>query len=161
MAGHDRLTPQGRRFFAEIEKLKKLQVRIGYQDDGSMAAKRTKEGVEDASVSLLDVAMWNELGTVNSPPRPFLRQSVDDNAAKISAFCKAQLQRLAQGSTDADTILKQVGVMQKGLVQEKIESGNFEPNAPSTVKKKGSDKPLIDTARMRQSVNYVIQRKGG
>lgn len=161
MVGHDNITPQGRRFLAEIEKLKTLQVRIGYQDDGSLAAKRTKDGVEDASVTLLDVAMWNELGTVNSPPRPFLRQSVDDNASKISAFCRSQLQKLAQGTTDAETILKQVGVMQKGLVQEKIGNGDFEPNAPSTVKKKGSDKPLIDTARMRQSVNYVIQRKGG
>lgn len=161
MVGHDNITPQGRRFLAEIEKLKTLQVRIGYQDDGSLAAKRTKDGVEDASVTLLDVAMWNELGTVNSPPRPFLRQSVDDNASKISAFCGDQLQKLAQGTTDAETILKQVGVMQKGLVQEKIRNGDFEPNSPSTVKKKGSDKPLIDTARMRQSVNYAIQRKGG
>lgn len=152
MVGHDKLTPEGRRFFAEIEKLKAQQVRVGYQQ----GAAASEEGVDMA-----DIAMWNELGTVNSPARPFLRQSVDDNAAKISAFCKAQLQRLAQGSTDAETILKQIGVMQKGLVQEKIENGSFKPNAPSTVKKKGSDKPLIDTGRMRQSVNYVIQRKGG
>ena len=126
-----------------------------------MAAVRTEGGVEDADVSMLDVAMWNELGTANTPSRPFLRQSVDDNASKISAFCRAQLQRIAQGSADAQDVLNKIGVMQKGLVQEKIGNGSFEANAPATVKKKGSDKPLIDTGRMRQSVGYIVRRKGG
>ena len=161
MAGHDRMTPQGKRFYAEIENLKRLQVRVGFQDDGTMASKREGDSVTDAEVSLLDVAMWNELGTANSPSRPFLRNSVDDNASKISAFCRAQLKRIAQGSADAQDILKKIGVMQKGLVQEKIANGSFEANAPSTVKKKGSDKPLIDTGRMRQSVSYVVRKKGG
>lgn len=31
MAGHDRITPEGRRFFEQIEELKKLQVCVGYQ----------------------------------------------------------------------------------------------------------------------------------
>ena len=38
--------------------------------------------------------------------------------------------------------------------------GDFEPNAPSTIRKKKSDKPLIDTGRMRQSVMTVIDKKG-
>jgi len=37
----------------------------------------------------------------------------------------------------------------------------FPPHPPETKKQKGSDKPLIDTGRMRQSINYVIQEKGG
>ena len=39
--------------------------------------------------------------------------------------------------------------------------GGFAPNAESTIKKKGSDQPLIDTGYMRQSVNYVVKRRGG
>ena len=30
----------------------------------------------------------------------------------------------------------------------------------ATIKRKGSDKPLIDTGTMRQSVHYVIEKKG-
>ena len=48
----------------------------------------------------------------------------------------------------------------RGLVQETIKEGEFSPNAPSTIKKKGSDKPLIDTGHMRQSVMTVVDRKG-
>ena len=60
----------------------------------------------------------------------------------------------------AEQSLKQIGVFGVGLVQEKIESGSYEPNAPSTIRKKKSDKPLIDTGKMRQSVKYVIRKKG-
>ena len=60
----------------------------------------------------------------------------------------------------AESVLKKIGIFQKDLMQEKITSGSFTPNAPATIKKKGSSHPLIDSGRMRQSVNYVIQKKG-
>lgn len=47
------------------------------------------------------------------------------------------------------------------MIQKEIVNGDFVPNSPETIKRKGSDKPLIDTGRMRQSINYVIQEKGG
>lgn len=148
----DTVTPKGRKFLAEIEKLKRLQVRVGYQQGDAQ---------EDDGVDLCDVAMWNELGTSNAPSRPFMRDSVDKNEDKINAFLKAQLKKLAAGETDAEGILKAIGVFQKGLVQKQIVDGDFVPNAPRTIRKKKSDKPLIDTGRMRQSVNFVIKEKGG
>ncbi|MBE6666811.1 MAG: hypothetical protein E7607_00680 [Ruminococcaceae bacterium] len=148
----DKLTPDGEKFYAEIEKLKKLQVRVGFQQGTAQ---------EEDGTDICDVAMWNELGTSSTPSRPFLAMSVDDNADKINAFLKGQLKLLAQGRTTAEGILKAIGVFQKGLIQEKIKSGDFEPNAPSTIAKKGSDKPLIDTGTMRQSVNFAVTKKGG
>ena len=85
---------------------------------------------------------------------------MDENGEKIGAFCQSEIQKVAQGGT-AQGALEALGVFGKGLVQEKISTGDFEPNAPSTIRKKGSDKPLIDTGRLRQSVNYVIKPKGG
>ena len=60
----------------------------------------------------------------------------------------------------AEKILKETGVFQVSLIQEKIENGSYEKNADATIERKGSDKPLIDTGRMRQSVHYVIEKKG-
>lgn len=150
MAGYDRLTPEGKRFYEELRNLKDKQVFIGYQ---------AGEVVDDKGVDMAQIAMFNELGTSDSPSRPFLRMSVDDNQDKINAMCKAQADSIAGGGT-AEQALKKLGVFGVSLVQEKIESGTFEPNAPSTIRKKRSDKPLIDTGRMRQSVKYVIQKKG-
>ena len=150
---HDRLTPEGQRFFQEIEKLKKLQVRVGYQEGEKFYDEGGKK------VDLLDVAMFNELGTSSTPSRPFMRDSVDDNADKISSFCKSKLKAIASGKKTAGEVLKEIGVMQVGLVQQTIREGDFAPNAPSTIKKKGSDKPLIDSGQMRQSVHFVITDK--
>ena len=132
--GWDRLTPEGEKFFRQIDELQDKEVFVGFQ-----AGKVT----DDRGVDMAQIAMWNELGTSTAPSRPFLRKSVDENA----------------GGT-AEQSLKQIGVFGVGLVQEKIESGSYEPNAPSTIRKKKSDKPLIDTGRMRQSVKYVIRKKG-
>ena len=152
--GHDRLTPEGRRFLAELEKMKRMEVRVGYQ---------AGEATDDAGVDMCDIAMWNELGTDGPhpiPARPFLRQSVDDNEDQIRAFCAQQARKIAAGGT-AEEALKKIGIQVKGIVQKTIKDGNFTPNAPSTIRKKGSDKPLIDTGRLRQSVNYHIKPKGG
>ena len=149
--GWDRLTPEGQRFFAEIEKLKEQQVFVGFQA-GQVA--------DDRGVDMAQIAMFNELGTSTAPARPFLRDSVDENEDVIRDQCGKELKKLTTGAT-AETVLKRVGALGVRLVQEKIESGSFEPNAPSTIKKKGSDKPLIDTGRMRQSVKYVVKRRGG
>lgn len=149
-AGHDRITPEGKKFYAELAKLKELQVRVGYQ---------AGEIKDDRGVDMAQIAMFNELGTSTAPARPFLRMSVDENESQISAMGRAQVKKLAQGAT-AEACLKEVGAYGVKLVQEKIGNGSFAPNAPSTIKKKGSDHPLIDTGHMRQSVKYVIKRKG-
>ena len=91
--------------------------------------------------------------------RPFMRDSVDKHADQINAFIVAQKKLFAQGKITAEQMLNAIGVFQKGLVQNEIVDGEFVPNAPSTIKRKGSDRPLIDTGKMRQSVNYVIKKK--
>jgi len=151
MAGHDKLTPSGKRFFKELKELRKLELMVGFQHGSEK---------EENGADIADVAMWNELGTARSPPRPFLRQSVDGNASRISAMCKAQLKAVASGEKTAKGALQALGAMQKGLIQDTIRSGDFAPNAPSTVKRKKSSKPLIDTGRMRQSVSFTIRPKG-
>lgn len=134
----------------QIKELSELEVRIGFQQG---------EAQEDDGTDICDIAAWNELGTANIPSRPFLRKSVDENEQAINDFLKDEMAMLKNG-TPAEQILKEIGIFQKGLIQEKIRNGDYVPNAVSTIRKKGSAQPLIDTGRMRQSVNYVIKKKG-
>ena len=146
----DRMTPEGKKFMKMLEELAELEVRIGFQHG---------KATEDDGTDVCDIAAWNELGTVNMPSRPFMRKSVDENEDKINDFVQSVKKELISG-TPANQVLKKIGIFQKDLMQEKITEGSFAPNAPSTIPKKGSSKPLIDTGRMRQSVNYVIQKRG-
>ncbi len=146
----DRMTAEGRQFQQMLKDLAKLEVRIGFQHG---------QATEEDGTDICDVAAWNELGTVKSPSRPFLRKSVDENEEKINHFLQSKKADLLQGKS-AEQVLKEIGLFQKDLIQEKITEGSFTPNAASTIRKKGSNKPLVDTGRMRQSVNYVIKKKG-
>ena len=64
----DTLTPEGERFMKELRELAELEVRIGYQREQGAG---TNTDDDKPRADLVDIAMWNELGTVNSPSRPF------------------------------------------------------------------------------------------
>ena len=147
----DRLTADGKRFRKMLEDMADLEVCIGFQHG---------KATEDDGTDVCDVAAWNELGTEHIPARPFLRKSVDENKDKIDSFLQARKKDLLAG-VSVEHVLKEIGIFQKDLVKEKITEGRFKKNKGSTIKRKGSSKPLIDTGRMRQSVDYVIRKKEG
>lgn len=152
----DRYTPEGRRFMKELEELAKLEVRVGYQH-GKKKHKPNSPGGKE--VDMCDIAAWNELGTETIPSRPFLRDSVDKHKSELSAFKQKQFKRISNGET-AEAVLRAVGAYQVDVVQKEITDGSFAPNAKSTIRRKGSDHPLIDTGQMRASVHYWIAKKG-
>lgn len=148
--GFTDLTPEGRKYFRELQKMTEMEVRVGFQGD---------EKYEDGT-SIAEVAAHNELGSSDTPERPFMRQSFENHESELQAACDAA-NRLVSSGGSADQALQQIGVVAKGLVQEEIDNGDFAPNAESTIRKKGSEQPLIDTGTMRQSVNFVVKRRGG
>ncbi|MCD8397538.1 MAG: hypothetical protein LUD12_10245 [Lachnospiraceae bacterium] len=147
--GWSDLTAEGKKYFEELEKLAKLEVRVGFQE-GVMTA--------DGEASLAEIAAYNELGTSNIPARPFMKQSFENHQGELQKACDQVNTALANGGT-AGEALQPLGVYLKGLVQDEILEGGFKPNAASTIKKKGSATPLIDTGHMRQSVNYEIKER--
>lgn len=111
-------------------------------------------------VNLADVATFNEYGTSRIPARPFLQTSFDSNASQINAFKQKIHQAMLAGQGNIAKGLEAIGIFFKGVVQKQIAKGGFAANAPSTIKQKGSSKPLIDTGRLRQSINYKVHMKG-
>lgn len=148
--GFSDLTPEGRRYFEALKKLSELEVQVGFQGD---------ESYEDGT-SIAEIAAYNELGSSDTPARPFMKQSFENHEDELRAACERVNAAIASGKS-VEQALDALGVAIKGLVQTEIVDGDFTENAPSTIKKKGSDKPLIDTGTMRQSVNYVVKRRGG
>lgn len=142
------LTSEGKRYLAEIQKMSESVVRVGFQDG--------RNNYEDGT-SLVEVAAFNEFGNSETPARPFMKQSFDRHGDELKAICSAMMKQIEKGQT-AEYALKNIGVAAKGIVQNEIVDGNFVPNKPSTISRKKSSKPLIDTGHMRQSVDYVIEK---
>lgn len=147
----DELTPEGKKLMAVFQEMKDLEVRIGYQ---------AGENAEENGADLAEVAAFNELGTVHIPSRPFLRNSVDAHMGEIVNFVSGVLDRIVNGGQGAQDTLWQTGSFMRGLIQKEIVSGSYAPNAPETIRKKGSEVPLVDDGQLRDLVNYQVVERG-
>lgn len=143
------MTPEGKRIMKEMNKLLTLEVQVGFQ---------AGEAQYENGADLCEIAAYNEYGGSDRPARPFMRQSFENHEAELQAACDAVNKTIASGGT-AEAALKKLGVIAKGLVQDEIVNGGFEPNAESTIARKGSATPLIDSGFMRQSVNFYIKQR--
>lgn len=90
---------------------------------------------------------------INIPARPWLEPGV---ASGTDEILKTIQDGVEQGR-DMDAILETVGVVAAGAVRVYMTELKTPPNAPSTIRKKGSANPLIDTGAMRQSVTHQVQ----
>lgn len=156
MAGHDRLTPEGERFFRELQKLSTKQVRVGLK----RGKKGKKHNGMPSKADLVEIALYNELGTSTIPSRPFLAQTVQMHEEEIKEMAATEVSQALRGEKDSQQAFEVIGEDVRKKVQNRIDEGQFVPNAPSTIRRKGHDHPLIDTGTMRDSISYTICEKG-
>lgn len=109
----------------------------------------------DDGTSVAQVARWNEFGTkAGIPQRPFMRtamvQHEKDWIEKLKTIVQKEMDK--EKSVNIDAALKKFGELVAGDIQETILTGGFQPNAPSTIKRKGHSTPLVDTGVMISSI---------
>lgn len=122
----------------------------------------TKVGVQAGEKAgdggdLVVIAASNEFGTKDGhiPSRPFLRQTFEENRREIEDRKARIWQAILLGRATMRTGLGLLGAWYQGKVQQQIVKLSEPPNAPSTIARKGSSNPLVDTGRLRQSIRHV------
>lgn len=138
-----------KQLLARLASLKTQSVYVG-------VPAQNKETVKDEpQFNLASLAAVLEFGSADKriPSRPFLRQTLAENHDKYVKFFSSQF----QDGMAVEEIYTQLAVMAKRDVQGNIRNGNWVANAPSTIKRKGSSKPLIDTGRLMQSIKGVVR----
>jgi hypothetical protein len=140
---------EGRGLMALSDRLRRLNKRILV---GVPEGKTEPDGTSTAKV-----AAMVEFGTVDSPERPFLRNGIRHAYPAITRFNAPALRAVAEGKMSADVALAHTGELAVAGVKREMVSGDFAPNAPSTIAKKGSSQPTIDTAQLRQSITYKVE----
>jgi hypothetical protein len=89
--------------------------------------------------------------TITIPARPFFRKAVKEGTPHWGADLG---KILVSTGYDTNRALGQMGEEIKGEIQDSIRDFVDPPNAASTIRKKGADKPLIDTGLMLKSVDF-------
>ena len=116
-----------------------------------------EEGAQqEGALTVLDVATINEFG-LGVPERSFIRAWFDSSKVQNRNTMSALARSVVQGKITRDQALDQFGQRLVGDIQTRIAKGIDPPNAPATIKRKGSSKPLIDTGQLRASVTYRVQ----
>lgn len=113
----------------------------------------------EAGSDMVIIAASNEFGTADGhvPERSYLRSTVDDGQSEVADDLQKALTEAVDGTRDIRTGLERVGAKWVGKVQDKIKSHPGPPNAPSTIARKGADATLVDTGRLRQSIDYELR----
>ena len=95
--------------------------------------------------------------TVTIPARPFFRYTISRHNRDWADTLAAELRNTKM---NAKLSLEITGKVIKGDIQSEIVSFDDPPNATSTVRSKGFDKPLIDTGDLLKSVDYQFKGSG-
>lgn len=139
----------------ELSEFKKSAVKVGVLE-GS--------GSNDG-VPIVEYATYNENGVAGKngkwkiPPRPFIKGWVNNKKEKILRTIEKLYSSVASGNMSSEQALKKLGEFGQDGIKSYIRSGDFTPNAPSTIKQKGSSRPLIDTGTLRNSIRYEVVKE--
>jgi hypothetical protein len=127
----------------------------------------------DNGATVPEVAYWNEYGTSRGiPARPFLRPAIYNNVKTIREMMKKSLAAFLEKKINMAQTWGLIGQVCVKNIREQIDNTRTPPNAFSTTIKKTSKSkpkknvygplyshPLIDTAKMKQSVSYIIVKR--
>lgn len=86
--------------------------------------------------------------------------AADGTRQAIAAELKeATIAKLNNRDLDALAYLKRAGMIGRNAAVAWFTDprNNWPPNKPSTIKQKGSDRPLIDTGALRAAITYVVR----
>jgi len=127
----------------------------------------THEVVVGAEGEHSDLLYLHEAGVPsrNIPPRPVLKPALGQKEVKKTmsgCMRQAMFDAIVKGDTKkAEQELNKAGMAGRDACKKYITDGtHLAPNAPSTIAKKGSSVPLIDTGALLNSITYEVRKKG-
>jgi hypothetical protein len=139
---------------ARLADLERIKVRVGVFGAEGGAAFADDEG----KITTLGLAAIQELG-LGVPRRSFIVAGVEHFAEKIAEVQRKISRKILAGEMTARTAANVLGAYAVGRIRAYVFEHPLDPgwaNAPSTIERKGSDRPLVDTGRLLASLSYQV-----
>ena len=150
----------------ELQYLASHQVEIGIFADAS----------RDGAVPMLVIAAANEFGAkipkrqarfedlddenpekwIIIPERSYLRAWFDENVDVLQATMERLIGQVVEGKISGRAALETIGGYVVTHVQAYMVDLKTPPNAPSTIARKGSSNPLIDTGQLKDAITWRV-----
>lgn len=108
----------------------------------------------EEGLSIAQILAFNEFGTPTIPERPVIRFTLRNSRKRYRAVLTKLFRKVLNGKMRDTVALGTFGELVQTDVQLRILNLRTPPNAPSTIKLKGSSNPLIATGVVRQSIRW-------
>lgn len=141
----------------------KASVLVGWlRSSGVHKPKGKGKKGKGSSVTVAQLAAIMEFGSKDGkiPERSMVRATLKIHADQITALFRKLSLQVMTGKMDETKALGIAGAYVKSLIQKRIQDGIAPANAASTVRRKGSSKPLIDTGQLVGAVDFEVRKAG-
>lgn len=158
----DNKLPRMLRILSEYGKLaNKPYVKVGYPAENSETSAPKKmnldgdnKGFASAALNLIDVVIWMEFGTRAVPERSWIRSTHDEIKDEMREFISELVGKIHDGSMTVERALDLIALKAIAAMKDKIRKGIDPALALSTIAKKGSSTPLIDTGQLLNGMTF-------
>jgi hypothetical protein len=143
--------------FRRVKEAREGRIKVGVlaSDKGGESA--------DGGLTLAELATVLHFGTEDGhiPARPFLQITFDEQREELAKFAARLIAAELLGKISGEKAAEMIGAKMAAEVRKTITVGSkLAPNAPSTIAKKGSSRPLIDTGRLLNAITWAVDKKG-
>lgn len=134
----------------------KITVGIHGAEGDAMHAEATfaEDGALEPSseLTVAEVGSFHEFGTSTIPQRSFIRAWFDESVAENRELLNSQLKLAIAGKLTLEAALERCALKFEASVRKRIRARIPPPLAQSTIDRKGSTTPLIDTGQLVSSI---------
>ena len=146
--------------------LKEAVLKLGERGAFTLVGVQGREAaanVQNTALTYAQLARIHEFGAtirtkkgaiIKIPARSFLQATIDKYRADIQKRAVAFGKGVVLDLFTPEQALELLGEYVVGLIRQRMADGIPPPNRPSTIKRKGSSKPLIDTGGLRGSITH-------
>ena len=143
-----------------LKKVEGKKVEAGwFESDRYPAGKGSSVGEQVAKIARIQewgATIKRGNAEIVIPSRAFMRKAWSDFNQQRAAIQVKVAKKVVNGEITQDQALAQIGEALVACIVRSIRGGEWERNAESTIKQKGFDKPLINTAHMWKTVNSKV-----
>lgn len=147
-----------------LKGLEDLKQKLGQEYRARVGVLGSNVAREEGPIDNATLGMIQQFGslTKNIPPRDFLIMPIQRHGRElVAAMGKASITK-AIAAGDIKKAYSLLGAVALGFVQQAFETsgfGQWAPNAPSTIRQKKSDRPLINTGQLRRAITNDVVKK--
>jgi len=97
------------------------------------------------------------------PARPVIQPAIEDPENRVQILAELELAAKAAFEGKPEVVerqLKLAGTVAANAAKAWFTNSknHWAPNAPSTIRRKGSSRPLIDTGALRQAITSIVDK---